>query len=377
MKSLKSIVLLPMIIPAIMLDAQTKGVVVDQTTGKPVANVSVYTRCNGEVSSTASNENGEFSVDFSFDSLFFSHINYEKIEVKKKALQSRVELLPVSFTLNEVVIVGGKQPAWIAKKLKETVKQKAVNYQIRETPLAYDFTSTMLDEKSGYSFKSRGILFVPKYSKNPEYKISPRSNVVFSKDSIGKMDFDQFRRMLYDNPLQDFDNSFVNNFKFAQNHDYETDDENIVALQFQSKKYGDDFGYIVVDTNKNVILEFERTSGLKVNLKKNISPLGRRMEKMFNFVRNAWNTYIYGKFELINGSYQMTECKYQWHMDNKHNENVYIFHTESFLTLRETEDSKNIKWLIFPNVYYKVIYTKNMRLIEEALQNLPKTHEKF
>ena len=365
-----------------ILNAQTKGVVIDQITGNPIANVMIYAQNNDNILSTASNENGEFSIDFPFNSLFFSHINYEKIELKKAELKNTVELLPTSTTptmLEEVVAYAKyKQPAWVEKKLKEIVKQKTKNYQTAETQFAYNFQSTTFDEGSGYSFKSQGNLLVPKYSNAQGYKINPQKNIILYKDTTAGTDFHQFRRLIYNDFLQDFNNSFVKKYTFNQNHNYETENKNVIQLFFKQEKFNDDFGYIVIDTLKNVILEFERNSGLRVNVQNNIASIGRTIEKSQGFVRNIWDTYTYGKFEFINSSYQLVECKYQTHMKNTRKGNVYIFHIESFLNLSKTENTKSFgKWLDFTRPLYSGIYTKKMWEIDEALQKLPKIYEKF
>ena len=377
----RTFLIITILFVSIMLNAQIKGVVIDQVTGSPIANVMIYAQNNDNILSTASNENGEFIIDFSFNSLFFSHINYEKIELKKANLKNTVELFPNStITMLEEVVASAKykQPAWIEKKLKEIVKQKTKNYQTAETQFAYNFKTTTLDDGNGYTFKSQGNLLVPKYSNAEGYKINPQKNIILFKDTTAGMDFHQFRRLIYNDFLPNFNNSFVKKYRFNRNFNYETENKNIIKLSFTQEKYNDDFGYIVIDTAKNVILEFERNSGLRVNVQNNIASIGKTTEKLQGFVRNIWDTYTYGKFEFVNGSYQLVECKYQMHMKNTQKGNVYIFHIEAFLNLSKTENTKpSGKWLVFTRPLYSGIYTKKMREEDEALQKVTKIHEKF
>ena len=84
--------------------SQTKGVVVDITTRQPIPYVSIYTKNTESVLGSMSNEQGQFSINFSFNTLFLSHINYEKIEIKKENVRDTIYLTPASILLNEVVV---------------------------------------------------------------------------------------------------------------------------------------------------------------------------------------------------------------------------------------------------------------------------------
>ena len=55
-----------------LLLGQTKGIVVDKVSRQPIAYVSIYTKTGDKVLGTVTNDKGEFSIDFSFQTLFFS-----------------------------------------------------------------------------------------------------------------------------------------------------------------------------------------------------------------------------------------------------------------------------------------------------------------
>ena len=54
----------------------------DKINDIPVSRASVYTICQGKVKSTFSDQQGRVSLDFTFDSLIISHINYQKVCVR-------------------------------------------------------------------------------------------------------------------------------------------------------------------------------------------------------------------------------------------------------------------------------------------------------
>ena len=110
-----------------LLLAQTKGIVVDKVSRQPIAYVSIYTKTGDKVFGAVTNEKGEFSIDFSFQTLFFSHINYEKTEILKSDIKDSIYLIPTTTLLSEVV-VSSKQPKWINSLLKQVVEQKNKNY---------------------------------------------------------------------------------------------------------------------------------------------------------------------------------------------------------------------------------------------------------
>src|ERR1035437_1626238 len=99
-----------------LLMSQTKGIIVDKESHQSIPYVSIYTKNAETVLGSMSNENGQFSLDFPFQTLFFSHINYEKIELRKENLGDTIFLTPASVLLSEVV-VSSKQPKWIPRIL--------------------------------------------------------------------------------------------------------------------------------------------------------------------------------------------------------------------------------------------------------------------
>ena len=104
-----------------LLFAQTKGVVVDKVSRQPISYVSIYAKTGDKVLGTVTNDKGEFSIDFSFQTLFFSHISYEKTEITKSDLRDSIYLIPTTTLLTEVV-VSSRQPKRIKSVLCKSIR---------------------------------------------------------------------------------------------------------------------------------------------------------------------------------------------------------------------------------------------------------------
>ncbi|MDD5149151.1 MAG: carboxypeptidase-like regulatory domain-containing protein [Flavobacterium sp.] len=93
------------------ISSQIKGVVKDSLTGKPIPYVNIWVE-NENVGST-SEENGTFNINTTVKnkSLIFSTLGYKK-KIIKASESSEVNLTPIAYSLNEVVIsksIGTKE----------------------------------------------------------------------------------------------------------------------------------------------------------------------------------------------------------------------------------------------------------------------------
>lgn len=87
---------------SLSLSAQTKGVVKDSLTGKPISYVNIWVE--NENIATTSEENGTFSISVNGNkNLIFSALGYEKKTIKASQATA-VFLSPKAFDLDEVVI---------------------------------------------------------------------------------------------------------------------------------------------------------------------------------------------------------------------------------------------------------------------------------
>lgn len=366
-----------------LVHARTTGVVIDMETYLPVPYTNIYTSDGGKVSGTASNSAGQFTVDFPFEILSFSHINYERKEITFKGSADTVFLKPRAVLLNEIV-VSTKQPEWINRVLQKFISNKKERYRVTDKLFSYEYNTYTLNDSSGYEFNSTGNIMVPSMKNNQLYRINALENIIHYKDSLAGVDFSNMQRILYDNFINDFNRGFVKEHDFKQNHAYKNDNDNIVQLMFNSKKYDSDKGYIIMDTASCVILEAERNSGTAFNIKEHTSGSMRMIaSKTKGFNYEEWVTSNYIRYVEIDGSYYPVDCKYKIYMKsstvNKKNNEQYFVSIESELSMKDVAthiDTDNFTDI--PRPYYMLlIRTKKMRLAEERLRAVPVRYVSF
>ena len=365
-----------------LLFAQTKGVVVDKVSRQPISYVSIYAKTGDKVLGTVTNDKGEFSIDFSFQTLFFSHISYEKTEITKSDLRDSIYLIPTTTLLTEVV-VSSRQPKWIKSVLTKIVEQKNKNYQATEKVFSYKYETYTLNDSNGYAFRSNGNLLIPQLKKNAQFKIDAQKNIIKYKDKTVGTDFSNLRRMLYDDFLLNLDNNFIKDNNFSKNSSFSDKNKNIVQLNFSSKKYTDYEGYLVLDTLNKVILEVERSTGTDFNIKTQTSGMLRNLiASRVGFNYNTWVTKSITKYSKVGQSYYMSDCKYKFYMKtstkNKKVNSSYFTSMESQLSFDNKTQNSTKEFKIIPKPYYLVVfYTKQMKEAEESLNKVPVSFEKF
>ena len=365
-----------------LLFAQTKGVVVDKVSRQPISYVSIYAKTGDKVLGTVTNDKGEFSIDFSFQTLFFSHISYEKTEITKSDLRDSIYLIPTTTLLTEVV-VSSRQPKWIKSVLTKIVEQKNKNYQATEKVFSYKYETYTLNDSNGYAFRSNGNLLIPQLKKNAQFKIDAQKNIIKYKDKTAGTDFSNLRRMLYDDFLLNLDNNFIKDNNFSKNSSFSDKNKNIVQLNFSSKKYTDYEGYLVLDTLNKVILEVGRSTGTDFNIKTQTSGMLRNLiASRVGFNYNTWVTKSITKYSKVGQSYYMSDCKYKFYMKtstkNKKVNSSYFTSMESQLSFDNKTQNSTKEFKIIPKPYYLVVfYTKQMKEAEESLNKVPVSFEKF
>jgi len=362
--------------------AQTKGVVVDKESRQPIPYVSIYTKVGDKVYGAMSNEQGEFSIDFTFQTLYLSHINYLKTEIFKSNLSDTIYLVPTTALLREIVI-SNKQPKWINPVLMKVVERKAQNYQLSEKMFSYNYQTYTLNDSNGYAFKSNGNLGIPQLKKNSQYKIDARNNTIKYKDKTAGPDFSNLKRMLYDDFVTTMDSKFIKENDFTLDGSFADKNSHIVQLNFASKKYKDFDGYLVVDTLNSVILEVERSSGTDYNIKNQTSSFLRNLiSSRAGFTYNTWITKNSTKYTKTGQAYYISECNYKFYMKTttktRKVDRKYFTSIESKLDLGNEIKTKNTELKVIPKPYYLVlIMTKQMKQEEESFNKVPVNFEKF
>ena len=364
-----------------VLTAQTKGIAIDRTSSLPISFVNIYTTNNSNVLGTTSNAQGEFLITFPFDKLVFSHINYEKVEIKKSDCIDTVYMNPTERLLNEIV-VSNQKPQWIDRVLKEIIKQKKKNYQTNTKDFTYCYATYTVNDSSGYAFNSSGNMRICPFAEKKQYWIEAEKNVIRYKDKTAGVNFADLRRILYENFIDDFDGKFIKTHQFQQNHAFENDNQNLVQLIFSSTKYQDDNGYIVVDTLNKVITEVERNSGTEFNTKTKTASILRNFAASYGYRYDVWITKAHAKYLKIGQCYYMTECKYKFYMKQscKHKDyfREWFASTESQLFLNKETQITTDSLLFVPKLnYITTFYTKQMQKEDEALHSVPVIFENF
>lgn len=363
------------------LMSQNKAVVVDNTTKKAIPYVSIYTQKGKEIIGSSSDGSGNFIINFSFDELYFKHINYEEARVGKEDITDSVFLYPKTNMLSEVVVSGGQQK-WIRELLLEVARSRKGNYNPGEQSFRYDYETRSLSQSSGYAFSSEGHVKIPNLLWDEKSSIAPEIAIIKYKDTTAGCDFSHLQKILYDhNLIQEFSKSFIKDYTFNLKSD--TEDKDLVTFYFESKKYEDDRGYITIDSVSKAIVEYHRISGTDFNLKAGTSYLNRTFaSKALGYNYRDLRSEIFVKYQESNGYYQLSETVLRGnvslakeHKDGR--EEVNTSSTESRLRLKPVEIPADMQWIILPKPFYIGIETREARLAYEALQNTPKKYEEF
>ena len=362
--------------------AQTEGIIIDSETKLPIPFVSIYTR-GKEVRGTMGNEQGKYCIYFKYDTIYFSHINYELIKLANHSKIDTIIMNPTIHTMSEIVIAA-QDNKWIEKLMTQIVQNKSKNYQTKEAKMSYSFNVKSLSDSSGYAFSSNGYMISPKYSEQENYQICPVSNVIKYKDKTAGKDFMQLRRSVYNNFIKDFDNGFIKKHEFSLTAYINDDNENLLQFSFKSKKGEENTGYIIVDTLKKVITEFEQVAGTNYNIKSNTSSFGRFGASKKGFKYTIWNTVIRGHYSLIDGSYHPTDCRYQLYRQNEYKKGkekgLFFTNIESQLIMSKIDEEQfdECNRIKLPTPYsIAIIVGKETRLAEEALERVPAEYELF
>lgn len=377
----KLIVLILTVIPH-FISSQTKGIILDVESYLPVPYVNIHTTNGDGVLGTTSDRNGKFNIDFSFESLSFSHIGYEKISFSYDQLTDTVFLLSKSNQLQEIVVYN-RQEEWIDRILRKVIDMKAQKYGTNKKSFFYKYNTYTLNDSNGYAFNSEGLLIVPKLRNNATFYIDAQENVIQYKDTTAGVDFSNMQRMLYQDFITTLDLKFIREHDIKQNHSYAIDNPNVVQLMFRSQKYEEDEGHIVVDTASYVILKVERKSGTDFNIDNNTSTFLRGVaSSMKGFKYEEWITKNRTTYSEIDGSYYMTQNQYKFYMkssiENRKVNKQYFTSIESELKIDEIEYPVFEKFIALPKPYYiLLVRTKKMREEEDLLNQIPVRYSKF
>lgn len=367
--------------------AQTATVVVvaDAMTHQPVAHVSLYAKESGHFRSCISDEKGHARVNFSFSRLTVSHLNYER-QVLRRLPADTIFLRPRYQDVGEVVITN-KEPEWIRRCLKQTVKQKEKHYFSHDGCEAFDYQTQSLSTNSFYRFHLTGLLR-SKSEQHHQYAIVADTATIVAADSTKLSDTTNLRRMLYEDFMEELDGGFIRSHRFFHHDNYHGRNEHEVLLHFRSKKQTDDQGWLVMDTVRYTVVNAYRFSGLKTNRQERIDNMMYAMARVFGYRIDAWTrdyrvTYAYRPDSTL----YPAEVRYKMYFESrdgdtdrsqeefKQNTGGGFPNMEATLTLAPSKEESPDRegWLSLPPSWYIRFNTDADRQREMELSNLPAT----
>lgn len=354
--------------------AQKAFVIWDKANKIPVSRASVYTTYMGKVRSTFSDQQGRVVVDFAFDNLTVSHINYQKESVK--VLLDTLFMEQSTQLLSEVVVSPAGEPAWIKPMLMDFIKTKAKMYEGNGI-LRYEYQTLNVGDTVLYRFVSNGLIRKKKY-----FEISPLENVITFKDKSAGCDYSNLKNTLYHDFVSDMDEKFVKEHRFYVDNESENLGINVVKLLFRSKKDWKDSGYLCIDTLQNVILRAKRSTGLAYNVQHRTNALVRStINAMYGHKYKDWQIDIEAVYQQADNYFYLSSCRYSNYMQEefdgkKKRVEVYnVISTYEAQPCQKDMVGEDAVFLLLPRPFaMKIIVSKKESRQEELLQNVKKAY---
>lgn len=357
------------------LYAQKFFVLWDKVNNIPVSRASVYTTYQGKVKSTFSDQQGRVNLEFTFDSLTVSHINYQKVCVNM--LPDTLFLEQTIRVLSEIVVNFAGEPVWIKPMLKNFVKTKADKYR-NDVVLEYDYETQNIGDTVLYRFASKGLV-----RKNEFFEIHPVKSIITFKNQTAGCDYSNLKNTLYHDFVSDMDEKFVKEHTFYVDEQTEGLDANVAKILFKSKKGWKDSGYLCIDTVRNVILRAKRSTGLEFNMKNRTNAFVRStINVLYGHKYKDWQIDIEVEYQQLGDDFYLSSCQYANYMqeefDSKKRKGENIYNVTSIYKAQPyQEESVNDKnaYLILPKPFtMKIIMSKKETKQEEMLQNINKEY---
>ena len=376
-------------------------VVADADTHEPIAHASLYTKEGGRFRSVISNERGIARVSFQFQRLTVSHLNYERLVVRR--LSDTLFLKPRYRSTGEVVVTN-KEPEWIRRCLKETVKRKTWNYFTHDGYEQVDYHTQSMGRDNIYRFHLTGLLRTKcPGRKRYELQVDSVNAHIVASDSTRLTDTQNLRRMLYEDFMEDLTRDFISDHRFYHYADYEGASRDQVKLSFKAKRNTDDRGWLILDTVRCVVLSAYRATGTKTNRQERISSAMYMMARIFGyridtFTRDYRVTYA----QRPDGTLYPAEVRYKMYYAGRDGDSTKAEaefsertgggfpnmeatmtltpltpHLSSLNTKHSTLNTQhstlNNTWHQLPPSWYVAFNTDSDRQLEVKLSNLPAT----
>lgn len=361
---------------AASLQAQKACVLWDKEYGMPVSRASAYATADGSVHSTSSDDEGRIVVDFDFDKLIISHINYKKLVVK--SLPDTLFLEPNAQLLTEITVVGG-EPDWVRPMLKKFIGSKQNLYGYPGV-MEYDYQVQNVGTSTLYGFESKGLL-----RKGHLFEILPFRSVITYKDKTAGCDYSNLKNSIYHDFVTDMDHDFIREHRFYVDGWQDANAQDVVRLLFRSRETVGDSGYFCMDTVRCVILSAARYTGLEYNVKARTSPFVRAtVEAFYGHKYKDWQIQYQVDYKKQGGVYYLSTCKYSNYMvsdfDRKNRKGSSFYHATSTYTARPYAGVPvdGQRFLGLPKPFaMKIIMSRKESNMEKELQGVAKEYNLY
>ena len=368
----------------------TTTVVADADTHDPIAYASLYTKEGSRFRSVISNTQGIANVPFQFQRLTVSHLNYERRIVRH--LSDTLFLKPRYQSTGEVVVTN-KEPEWIRRCLKQTVKRKTQNYFTHDGYEQVDYHTQSIGRNNIYRFHLTGLLRTkcPARKRYELYADSTDAHIV-AFDSTRLTDTQNLRRMLYEDFMEDLTRDFISNHRFFHYADYKGASKDHVKLSFKAKHNTDDRGWLILDTVRCVVLGAYHSTGTKTNRQERISTAMYMMARVYGYrIDTFTRDYRVSYAQRPDGTLYPAEVRYKLYYagrdgDSTKEEAEFSEQTgggfpnmEATMTLTPTTTAApdSAQWHELPPSWYVTFNTDSERQREVQLSNLPATFSFF
>lgn len=345
----------------------------DQSNDLPIHMASVYTTSGGSVKSTFSDEHGRVNVNFVFDSLIVSHINFRKITLT--CLPDTLYMKQSIPQLPELVVEPDDEPSWVRPMLMNFIKTYSDKYR-HHMILEYQYETQNIGDSTLYKFSSRGLL-----KKTNICEISPIESIITFRDRTAGCDYSNLKNTLYHDFVTDLNQKFVKEHYFYVNDDADDSADSVVRIYFKSKKGLPDNGYICMDTTRNIIIRAKRSTGLKFNVINRTKALVRAtFSGIYGQRYKDWQITIESEYKPHNGNLYLSRCLYsnfiQEEYDSRMRKGESTYNMSStYSAAPYNGDMGNANFMELPKPFaMKIIASRKESRQEERLQTVNKKY---
>jgi hypothetical protein len=329
------LLVLVLLFPTIILNAQIKGIIVDSVSNKPLAYASVYLK-NTRVG-TFTNADGAFKLPISGvnDTLLIRYIGYkDKYVIISDSTTLLIKLDPAPFILSKVEVIHYDEK-YLASIIHDCIVKKTysgktidcksfakINTYQNDTILREAFEAFYNTEINEFRVKKNnfknGLLLTSKYNNNKMFRtldlfsvIIPRLRI-YSKPLPNSTNYGEIQYIQKIEAQIKLGNPINSYYKSEITKDFTLTglalDKKTLRINYYSKQDTSVFGYLTIDIERNDLLEFSNNAFYTTEL----------------------------PFETDNSNYHIHNVKLNTHI-------IFNNNRPKLLNIKITFDYKNIK----------------------------------